>query len=698
MSSEVDAALRDEEYDVDDYETDSDDDVIDISSGSEIDHVDQPIICKSRKSPTVNLSLPPCNTLGKKAFMDTDVNVFNVPVDVSATTTEIVKTTPVDESKCSEISFLTVSESSVKHLASAHTIDSPLQLDEKDVLVSEDVQMSDAPITVVDPVEKDSNNATELSEVINVDFNQQHAVAETDLFLSQNEVAATFVLQDNLLSSIGDEMNPTDTPYVDDTHTDFVIGDLNTAVMHSENVDVTEETLTQSHSDVISPSQDTVSTLTEVKCDVAEVVDQNMDVVTSEETLIKSGEVSVSVEQLPDGTDFTSTTVDLNAAVLQDNTLLQDSSQQTAVIEVLMDTYDQNIMVDSTSGNLNKAILLSQSCLSESHAAPEMTMETNPTTTLVEEFNQQTEDVVLDIDEILESAIVPDVNQNDNENVQLQDVEQKPSTSADALKKSLSEEQSTTTPKRRLRSNSLDVSGPDPVPGMLTRKRSGSFTPVRNSPVLRSAKESIITANAEPGTSSTQRTTRAKSELKNMSNDDSATAVRNTRAKSEAKSFSKGDKATPTRNTRTKSEARTTSNDNGSTPVGNTTAKSEIQTVTNVESNDAIQTKMTRANSRSKLNLPVAATSEKESDKTFPANVEKIVNVPRTRSQSITEDNDDTASIASGNSVKSTKSTTSTTSTTSKRTRKTAKALPVISEDLSEEAGEESQAYADTRR
>lgn len=690
---------------MDDYESDSDnddeDDVIDISSGTE----DTPIMSKSQKTSTGKLSLPPCNTLGRRDHI----------AELTVSTGEILNSNPVDESKCSEMSFVTASENSVKHLTSTSIFDEipSIQSEDKDVLITDlvttvqndTVEDVDAvtPVHInldtaeyvglVAPVESaDLNAAAEQIEkcipsadfigVVNLD---QYDVTE----LSQNQVTITYELQENLLT--GNDINDQVTQYTVEyaNHDDFVSSDLNNAIFHPENIDTIEEPLIQPQSitsytlaDVNNLTEggetlnnavmesdtieDTIPAVTELNCEIDEQI--NPDITTSDETLTSSKEAQASTEV----TQFVSTTSDLNAGVFLDTVPFLDSvtaSQQTQETEMLVETYDQ-LVTEITSDNLNEAVFDNQS---EMEIVGAVAVEDDTTSETVDQQKESNVEVILDIDEILESAVVPDVQKNDEEMVQAEvvDVSQKPPTSVDAIKSSTAEEETKIqdTPKRRLRSNSTDTTVGTPT--MLTRKRSGSFTPAKSSTVSQTAILKSESIPNIPNTSSASRMTRAKSEVKTPSNDDGASrAARSTRAKSELKTTSSGEHT--------------------ALPV--------------VDSMDLIETnpKKIKRTASSRANTP---------DKNSPATVQKSTRVTRSRTRSIAED-DDTASVASEVSHKSTTSRSTRSvrarshvaddedeATTSKKpTRTKSNVLPVISEDLSQEGEAESQSYADMRR
>lgn len=714
MCSEVDAGLHDDDYDVDDYESDSVDDVIDISSGTE-DTADPPIISKITEASTSKLSLPPCNTLGRK--------------DYTTEVTDMKNANPIDESKCSDVSFLTASENSMKNLTATSTFDqaiSSLDPEAKEVFTGEQVKISD--FEVMTPVESDLDNAVEQTEkyIPSADFIGVVDVSQYDVSeLNQNhQVTITYELQEKMLTST--EMNEEGMEYTVEyaTNNDFVSSELNNALLHADSVGIIEEpslqtplivsstdsakgvsnlrqgvenvteggenlteggeNLTESGenfteggenlNNAVIASQDTILPVTDSIFEMTQQVITTKDITTSDATLIdtKNDNELVSAEDA----QFISTTCDLNAGAIVDTITFQDSLTTSQNL-LLVDSYDQHV-TESVSGNLNEAILCNQS--EDGFIEPEITGLTTDTTNKIidDAHNQQTDDneeIVLDIDEILESAVVPDVQKNNDEKVEPSDANvqsQNPPTSDDTLIKSIVEDENKIQkiPRKRLRSNS-DAAVPTP-PTIMTRKRSGSFTPAKNTTTVL---QSESTSN-DSITSPAPRMTRAKSEAKILSIDESVSR-------------------TP-RSTRAKSEIKTTTSDS----IDST-----------AESIDVIPKKVKRTATRN-INSP-ANTPDADT-------VRRSTRVTRSRTRSIAED-DDTASIVSeislisGRSEKSTRSTRNTRAkslvtaddnddsneskaTTTKKSRTKAKILPVISEDVSQEGEAESQPYADTRR
>lgn len=683
---------------MDEYESDSVDDVIDISSGSD-ETDDLPSTSKIQKTSSGKVSLPPCNTLGRK--------------DHIAEATETKNTNPVDESKCSEMSFVTASENSIKHLTATSTFDqtvSSIHTEEKEILLGEDAKVSDA--AVVTTIQSDLYGAEEQIEKIlpSADFIGVVDVNQYDITeLTQNQVTITYELQENLLT--GNDINDEEVmEYTVDyaANTDYVNSDLNNALVHPENVDTIHEPIMQSEfvissaftitdpnnltesgdnlNNAVIAGLDTISAVTDSNCEMAEQVNTGKDLTTSDDTLVTSENELVSTED----TQFISTTSDLNAGIIVDTITLQESltaSQNAPETEIPVDTNDLH-MTETTSGTLNQAILCNQSEAEFVETVEIVAVESDTASKNVDdsehqptEDNQNNEEVVLDIDEILESAVVPDVQKNIVEKVEPVEEEdlssQNSSTSVDALKKSIAESESKiqNTPRRRLRSNS---EASVPTPPKLTRKRSGSFTPLLPGDILKSDTSDLVASPAP-------RRTRAKSEAKTSSVDDDASrTVRGVRAKSEMK--------TPT------------SDKPSLLPIVDSIESTS-------ESIDAIPKKVRRSSTRS-INSPA-----KTPDAGTP---QKSTRVTRSRTRSIAED-DDNASIASETSFKSTTSTVSKASrstrntrarshvdddaddnnspaTTLKKTRSKAKHLPVISEDLTQESEAEIPSYADMRR
>ncbi|XP_037026893.1 protein ELYS [Bradysia coprophila] len=722
LSSEADVGLQDDDYDVDDYESESEDDVIDISSGTE-DVPDPPIKSKGQNTSAGQFSLPPCNTIGKKdRFVEA-----NVPADV------FKSTIPMDESKCSDVSFMTASENSVKHLTELKT--ASLHPEENDSSLKD--------VALDTPVPHDFDNAEEKLEK---DLPSDDFIGVLDVNkyggtqLGQNQVTITYELQENLLDD--NEINADGMGFTMDygAQNDLVSSDLNNALLLPESFMQTEPAVnvsdtvsevigetegTQNLNDAVIDSQDTITAVPETQCAVIEEKSSDDKITTSGDTLIQSQEVSVASELI-------STTCDLNAGIIVDTITFPDTlatSELPSETNSEVIAHDQNVTkvttgyladvsdVDATevtSGILNEAILcdqtetvvepmevaaVDQDMIGQNIEEDAQTQVTERGDELVSNKDgilQRPEDVqdtqaqfteeglVLNIDEILESAVVPEIQQIVEENVQSQENDgvlvpetekrdeengqqhiddvfsQTPSTSADALKKSAESKIGLRdTPKRRLRSNSETVETP---PVKLTRKRSSSS--------MLSAASTPNESVASPAT----RITRAKSETKSVSNQ--PVRARGARASSEIKA--------------TRSEEHP-----------------PLSMMDSMESDgvDTITKKVKRAAGRnvsSPVNTPEGSS----------------LRVTRSRTRSIAED-DDNVSVVSEVSQRSTRSATSKTgrstrstrgksnvavdegeddgSSTSKKTRAKPLILPSISEDLIQEETADSQ-YEDDRR
>ncbi|KAJ6632813.1 Protein ELYS like [Pseudolycoriella hygida] len=403
LCSEIDARLQEEEedeeeYDVDDYESDTVDDVIDISSGSE-DNSETPT--KNENLTTGKLILPPCNTIGALSKVETKID------------------NPVDVSKCSDMSFVTATDTSSKNVSRLSTIDQ---------IITDDVQLTDR-----DDIISIENDLADVNTeaVLSVPIEEFIGVEDDKDKLSEHQLTITYELQENVFT--GDEEGAT-FDVLCNTQNDLISSDLNNAILHSANVDTMGETLTQiqplqvtsetfanvtedviNMNDAIIDSQ--VAILAESNCEqtlpvVGENLLQGVEVVdgtiTSDETLLPLVKLVDTGDTLPAESLFADTTSDLNTGMILNTLPLQDSSeasQQPQETEVLGDVYDQD-MTETTSGEMNKAIVYEQSEL-ESQLAQDITaIDDSKTSAPVHATVEQLE--ALNIDEILESFIVPD--------------------------------------------------------------------------------------------------------------------------------------------------------------------------------------------------------------------------------------------------------------------------------------------------
>ncbi|KAG4065759.1 hypothetical protein HA402_012437 [Bradysia odoriphaga] len=750
LSSEADAGLQDDDYDVDDYESESEDDVIDISSGTE-DVPDPPIKSKSQNTSADQFSLPPCNTIGKR---DRFAEV-SVPTDV------FKSTIPKDESKCSGVSFMTASENSVKHLTEMTTASVHPEGNDNSL---KDIALETPVLHDFDNKEEKLEKDLPSDDFIGVLDVNQYGVTQ----LGQNQVTITYELQENLLDD--NEINADGLGFTMDygAQNDLVSSDLNNALLLPESFTQTEPAVnvsdtvsevtdategTQNLNDAVIDSGDMVTAVPETQRAVIEEKISGDKSTTPGDTLDQSQETLMASELI-------STTCDLNAGIIVDTIPFPDTlatSQLPSETNSEIIAHDQNVTevttgyltdvtaVDATevtSGNLNEAILcdqtetgfvepmedaavepvdqgmISQNIEEAQDAQMQVTERADELVLNKDETLQRPENVqgtrtqltegdglVLNIDEILESAVVPEIQKVDEEigqsqendgglvpeiqkvdeeNVQSQKTDgglvpeiekedeendqpdmddvfsQTPSTSADALKKSAESKIGLrNTPKRRLPSNSETVEIP---PAKLTRKRSSS---------------SMLAAETTPNQSTASpapRITRAKSETKSVSSQ--PVKARGVRASSEIKA--------------TRSEEHP-----------------PLSKIDSMDSDgvDTITKKVKRAAGRnvsSPVNTPEGSS----------------LRVTRSRTRSIAED-DDNVSVVSEVSQRSTRSATSKTgrstrstrgksnvaveeseddgSSTSKKARAKPQILPSISEDLVQEETADSQ-YEDDRR
>lgn len=656
LSSEVDAATRDDDYDVDDYESESEDDdddnddVIDISSGTEDVADPPPLTAKSPK--TDKVTLPPITTLGRVA-------------DLSRTTDAI------DESIRSDTSFMTASENNSMRYTTLTTaleraVES-IQPTEKEVTVGQpeigdviDEQMNDQPLP------------TSTSDYIGVMDVDQYEI----LHLDQNQVTITYELQEQLFAT--DENAPNYTvEYAADSVT---VSEMNNAILPSESTIAEqlmevepEATLTEASAEVTSVTetadplndavidvQDTIATVTESRCEVTE--EKSDEVTVVDNAVTPADDESVAANE----TEPTSSACDLNAAVISDTATQQEISESLADTLVtdqkapdsLVDAHDEP-MTEATSDDLNKAILGNESGsqVAETDPVTEAThivTEDSTTATVGDSqqtgaVNEQNEEVNLDIDEMLETAVVPETQKDEKEEVQPEndEVSVAPSTSiAEGV------------PKRRLRSNSGAVDADTP-PVLRPRRRSSSLLPTE-----------LSTADT-PVTST--RTTRARSEAKTPSTPAGTTAKRGARAKSELKSSSDEQSSIPAIEPEPsipKKVKRAASRDVNSPVADSSTTtrvlRSRAQSIAEDDDNVSIVSEVSVKSSVSKASRASRARS--------------------TRAKSLADGDSDIDDSPA------------TTAAKKSRLAKQPNILPVINEDLSQDGAGETQAYGDARR